>query len=211
MLNLIALASPGTPIPDKAWDAWKRNFSDDKRTFTTGPLFVHQYSHAFIQFRGRKDRGDVNYWDTAVAATRANRNFCIEQAVQFKTYGRDSWGLSATDGPDGYKAYSAPPGKAKHDGTVAPWAVVAAVPFLDESVDALMHWKKTQPRLWGRYGFSSGFNLDRDWFSTDVIGIDLGAAVLLLENKRSGLVWRCFMQVPEIQNALRKAGLTVTK
>ena len=213
VLGLLALGAPGTPIPDQAWDAWKRNLADASggRTFTTGPLFVHQYSHAFVDFRGRRDRLGFNYWETAVAATRANRDFCIAQAAQFKTYGRNSWGLSATDGPDGYRAYSAPPGETLHDGTVAPWAVVAAMPFIDEAADAVVEWRKSQPRLWGRYGFSSGFNLDRDWFSTEVIGIDLGAAALLLENQRSGLVWRLFMQIPEIQAALRKAGFSAVK
>ncbi|MEQ1852756.1 MAG: glucoamylase family protein [Chthoniobacteraceae bacterium] len=213
VLLLLALGSPVAPIPDKAWDAWRRNLAEvgGARTFATGPLFVHQYSHAFVDFRGRKDRGGINYWETAVIATRANRDFCIEQASKFISYGRNSWGISATDSPDGYRAFAAPPAKPRHDGTLAPWAVVASVPFLAEAKDALSHWRLTQPQLWGRYGFSSGFNLDRDWFSNDVIGIDVGAAVLLLENERSGLVWRIFMGIPEVQVALRKAGFAPAK
>lgn len=209
MLNLLAIASPTHPIPASCWEAWERNTGDFKgfKTFRCGPLFTHQYSQAFIDFRGRRDRQGFDYFESAIQATKANRQFCLDQAGTFKTYGSNVWGLSACDRPGGgYEAYGAPPGRVVHDGTVAPWATVAAVAFTPELALEAIHFMHDQyrPRLWGRYGFSNGFNLDKDWFADDVIGIDLGAALLLIENQLTGKPWRWFMGSPEIQTALKK-------
>ena len=209
MLNLLAIGSPTHPIPASCWEAWERNTGEYKgfKTFKCGPLFTHQYSQAFIDFRGRRDRKGFDYFASTVEATKANRQFCVDQAANYKTYGSNVWGLSACDRPGGgYEAYGAPPARAVHDGTVAPWATVAAIAFTpDLALEAInsMH-DQFRPRLWGRYGFSNGFNLDKDWFADDVIGIDLGAAILLIENHLTGKPWRWFMGIPEIQTALGK-------
>lgn len=209
-LNLLAMGSPTHPIPAACWEAWERNVGEYKgfKTFATGPLFTHQYSQAFVDFRGRRDTRGFDYFESAVQATLANRQFCLDQSARFKTYGSNVWGLSACDRPGGgYEAYGAPPGVPVHDGTIAPWATAAAVAFAPEAaLDAInfMHAQFCQ-RLWGRYGFSNAFNLDRDWFAADVIGIDLGAAALLIENHLTGKPWQWFTRIPEIQTALKQA------
>lgn len=209
LLNLLAIASPTHPIPASCWEAWERNTGEYRgfKTFKCGPLFTHQYSQAFIDFRGKHDRSGIDYFETAVQATKANRQFCIDQAVNFKTYGSNIWGLSACDHPGGgYEAYGAPPGRVVHDGTVAPWTTVAAVAFTpDLAIESVNYMRERfGTRLWGRYGFSDGFNLDKDWFADDVIGIDLGAAILLIENNLTGKPWRWFMGIPEIETAMKK-------
>lgn len=209
LLNLLAIGSPTHPIPASCWEAWERNTGEYAgfKTFKCGPLFTYQYSQAFIDFRGRRDRKNFDYFASAVEATKANRQFCLDQSATFKTYGPNVWGLSACDRPGGgYEAYGAPPGRVVHDGTIAPWATVAAIAFTPEpALDAInfMH-RKFRPRLWGRYGFSNGFNLDKDWFADDVIGIDLGAAILLIENHLTDKPWQWFMRTPEVQTAMKK-------
>ncbi len=216
LLNLLALGSPAHPIPAECWDAWRRNVGEYQgfKTFACGPLFTHQYSQAFVDFRGRRDRKGFDYFESAVQATKANRQFCLDQSGRFKTYGPNVWGLSACDKPGGgYEAYGAPPGAVVQDGTVAPWVTVAAVAFTPQpALDAIqfMH-DEYRADLWGRYGFNNGFNLDQNWFADDVIGIDLGAAVLLIENQRTGKPWRWFMRLPEIKRAMQAAGFVESK
>ncbi len=216
LLNLLALGSPTHPIPAECWDAWRRNVGEykDFKTFACGPLFTHQYSQAFVDFRGRRDRKGFDYFESAVQATKANRQFCLDQSGRFKTYGPNVWGLSACDRPGGgYEAYGAPPGTVVQDGTVAPWVTVAAVAFTPQpALDAIqfMH-DEYRTKLWGRYGFSNGFNLDKNWFADDVIGIDLGAAVLLIENQCTGKPWRWFMRIPEIKRGMQAAGFVESK
>ncbi len=215
ILYLLAIGSPTRPIPAESWDAWARLLGEyaNHRTFAINVLFVHQFSHAFIDFRGKQDRGGYDYWRSSSEATLANRQFCIDNAGRFRTYGENVWGLSASDGPDGYRAYSAPPGRANHDGTIAPWAAAASIVFTpDLSLAAMQHIYQTYgERVWGRYGFSDAFNIDRNWWGQDVIGIDLGAALLMLENHRSGLVWKHFMNIPYVQTALQKAGFVTVE
>ena len=212
-LNLLAIGSPIHPIPPSCWGAWVRNKGDYRgmTNFVCGPLFTHQYSQAFIDFRGRRDDTGHNYFESAVAATKINRQFCIDQAKQFKAYGSNVWGLSACDCPDGgYRAYGAPPGEAVHDGTIAPWATVASVAFVpDLARDAVSEMRRRFPDIWGRYGFSDGFNLDKNWVARDVIGIDLGTAILLIENHQTGMPWRLLMKNPSIQTAMQRAGINI--
>lgn len=209
MLNLLAIGSPTHPIPASCWEAWERNAGEYKgfKTFKCGPLFTHQYSQAFIDFRGKRDRSGFDYFESAVQATKANRQFCMDQAANFKTYSSNVWGLSACDRPGGgYEAYGAPPARAVHDGTVAPWVTVATLAFTPDLAIESVHFMRERfgTRLWGRYGFSNGFNVDKDWFADDVIGIDLGAAILLIENHLTGKPWRWFMGIPEIQAAMKQ-------
>jgi hypothetical protein len=169
------------------------------------PLFVHQYSHAFVDFRGRRDRGGFEPWQNSVVATRMNRQFCIDHGDRFRGYEPDSWGLSACDGPDGYRAFA--PKAGRHDGTITPWVVAASLPFAPDICLPALAATRGEDDLWGRYGFADAFNRDRGWVDPDVIGIDLGAALLMIENHRSGRVWKHFMAQPAIRTALRRAGL----
>lgn len=206
VLNLLAIGSPTHPIPADCWKAWKRQVGEYKghKTLACGPLFTHQYSQAFVDFRGRKDSLGFNYFDSSIQATLANRQFCIDEG-----YGPNMWGLSATDKPDGgYDAYGAPPGEAKHDGTISPWNTAAAIVFTPDLVmAAVRNLRENHPQLWGRYGFSSAYNAERKWVAPDVIGIDAGAAILMIENHRTGLIWKLFMSLPEMKTALARAEL----
>jgi hypothetical protein len=208
---LLAIGSATHPIPAECWAAWRRQEGEyaGLRTFADVPLFCHQFSHCFVYFRGLRDRAGYDYWQAAVNATATNRAFCQDQAGGFRTYREGFWGLSACDGPDGYRAYHAPPGSAEHDGTVAPLAVLAAAPYDPEGVGEMLGrlYARYGDRAWGRYGFCDALNLDRDWFAADVIGIDVGAALLMVENMRSGLVWRLFMSDPAVQRAVAASGL----
>lgn len=215
MLYLLAMGSPTHSIHESSWEAWKRPEGSygGYTTFKCGPLFVHQFSHIFVDFQNKQDGLGYDYWVSSVNATKANRQFCIDHSDKYKTYGEDMWGITASDGPDGYRAYSAPPGRISHDGTIAPYASAASIVFTPElSLKALKRmYQEYSDRLWGRYGFSDAFNLDRNWFAKDVIGIDLGAILLMIENYRSRLIWDHFMRIESIQRSMDKAGFTIAK
>lgn len=206
LMYLLGLGSPTNPLPAESWDAWERNWAEYKgyRYLDCPPLFTHQYSHAFVDFRKWRDRY-ADYWESSVQATLANRQFCIDHADRFKSYGPNSWGLTACDGPDGYRAYGAKEGW--HDGTVAPCAVAGSLPFAPrECLDALrFFYENFRDRLWGRYGFKDAFNLDRNWWATDTLGIDQGITLMMIENLRSGQVWRWMARNKTLQRGLKKA------
>ncbi len=217
ILYILAIGSPTHPIPDSSWEAWKRPVGSYAGyvTFMSGPLFIHQFSHIFVDFQNKRDRLGYDYWTSSVNATKANRQFCIDNAEKYKTYGENVWGLSASDGPAGYRAYGAPPKRygAGHDGTVAPYAPAGSIVFTPElSMNALKQiYVEHSERIWGRYGFSDAFNLDQNWFDRDVIGIDLGATLLMIENYRSRLIWDHFMKIEPIQQAMDKIGFSVVE
>jgi len=209
VMYILAMGSPTFPLTGKSWEALKRTRGIYKghELIISPPLFTHQFSHAFIDFRGKRD-AFADYFENSVQATLANRQFCIDSAASFKTYGKDSWGLTASIGPDGYRAYGAPPGPALHDGTIAPSAAAASIVFTPEySLSAMKHWyAKYRNDLWGNYGFADSFNLDRDFFAPDVYGINQGPTVLMIENYRSGLIWKLFMSRPEVRKGMEAAG-----
>ncbi len=213
ILYLLAIGSPTHPIPAEAWNAWSRPEGEyaGYRTYRVGPLFTHQFSQAFVDFRGIVDGDGRDCWQSSVNATLANRQFCIDNADVYDTYGPDLWGLSACDGPDGYRAYSSPPGREEHDGTVAILATLASLPFTPDRVRSFAsHLMTTHgDRVWGKYGFTDALNVDRQFWAPDVIGIDVGAAVLMIENHSSGLVWEQFGRVPAIRRGLDAVGFHV--
>jgi hypothetical protein len=214
-LGILALGSPTHPVGAETWKAWKRNVGEysGHKTFACGPLFTHQYSQMFIDFRGSKDSLGFDYFDSAREATLADRDFCVAQSARFKTYGTNVWGLSACDNARGdYEAYGAPPGDARSDGTVSVWNTAASVVFAPDLVTAAInHMDSEFPQLRGRYGFCGAFNLDQNWFAPDVIGIDLGAALLMIENYRSEFVWREFMKIEAIRRGMERAGFTAKR
>lgn len=207
LMYLLGLGSPTYPLPSESWDAWERNWTEYKgyRYLDCPPLFTHQYSHAFLDFRKWRDR-HADYWESSVQATLANRQFCIDYSDRFKTYSHNSWGLTACDGPDGYRAYGAKEGW--HDGTVAPCAAAGSLPFAPKECIAALRYFREQfsNRLWGRYGFRDAFNLDRNWWATDTLGIDQGITLLMIENLRSGSVWRWMERNETLRRGLKKAG-----
>lgn len=205
LMYILAIGSSTYPIPAAAWDGIFRPVNDNYISLPQESLFVYQYPHAWVDFRNKEDRY-ANYWNNSVVATRMNRLFCVLRRFTYKTYDMDVWGLSACDGPAGYKAYGASEGN--HDGTVAPYASIASLPFTPELSTAAMRsmLEKHGPLIWGKYGFVSGFNVDQNWYSDQFVGIDQGDILLMIENHRSGFVWKYFMQNAAVKLGMAKVG-----
>jgi hypothetical protein len=212
ILDLLAIGSPTHPVPPSLWDNWKRERVTYKRwTYVAGdsPLFIHQYSQAWVDFRGRRDRGGVDYYQNSVDATLAQRQFFSDISTEFPTYSKDIWGLTASDSAQGYKNWGAPPRSPDIDGTVVPCAPGGSLMFTpEESLSALRALKAKYGKVaYGRYGFIDAFNPATGWTDADVIGIDQGIVLLSAENLRGGKNWSWFMLNPEIGRAMALAGL----
>lgn len=212
ILYLLAIGSPTHPITPEAWYAWERNWNRYAGYTYLGqtPLFTYQYSHAWVDFRGRREtKGQrIEYFENSVKATLAHRQFCIDLRKEFPGYGPNVWGISASDSIKGYVAWGGPPRDAAIDGTVVPYAVAASLMFVPHlAMTAVKTMHARYPRAYGKYGFADAFNPNNDWINSDVIGIDLGITVLGVENARTGNIWRWFMKNPEIPKALELVGL----
>ncbi|MDP2942964.1 MAG: glucoamylase family protein [Candidatus Omnitrophota bacterium] len=207
VLNLLGIGSKTHPMPISSWDAFARPVTNYKQFKFVGPppLFIHQYSHIFVDFKDKEDK-HMDYFENSVQATLANRQWCIDNMNRSKSYGPNSWGLTACDGPDGYKAYGAPNGE--NDGTVAPTAAIGSIVFTPEVSIKLMKYlyANHQDKIWGKYGFVDSFNWDRKWVSSKYIGIDEGPIVLMIENYRTGMIWKYFMRNENIKKALAMCG-----
>lgn len=215
ILYIIGLGSPTHPLPASSWNAWTSSYSWQThygQSFVIfPPLFGHQYSHVFIDFRGIKDsymaaRGS-DYFENSRRATLAQQAYCIANPKKFTDYGENLWGITASDVPGGYKARGAPPDWSD-DGTLNPTAPGGSFPFTPtESLAALREmYNRYRPNLWGAYGLKDAFNPSKNWFASDFIGIDQGPIVLMIENHRTGLIWKHMMKSEVIQRGLRRAG-----
>jgi hypothetical protein len=211
MLYLLGLGSPTHPLDPACWRSWKREPVLDyrgKQFIACAPLFTHQYSEAWFDFRGRAD-AYADYWINSVLATEANREFCVDQHGHFPSYSELMWGATASDRSGGYGAWGGPPASGPGpDGTVVPCAVAGSLPF--DSANCLLtleHMRDAYgPKIWGRYGFADAFNPMTGWTASDVLGIDVGITVVMAENARTGAVWKWFMANPEAGLAMRRAG-----
>ncbi len=215
ILYLLAIGSPTHPIPPRSWYAfWRDRYRYEGYAYFTTigvPLFMHQYSHAWIDFRNRRETsGDrIDYFENSINATLAHRAFCMNLAGDFPGYGPNVWGITASDSAKGYLAWGGPPRDPAIDGTVVPSAAGGSLMLTPEiSVAALrtMHEKYGQ-RVYGIYGFVDAFNPNSGWVDSDVIGINAGIILLSAENMRTGNVWRWFMRNREIPRALEEVGL----
>ena len=214
MLDLLAIGSPAHPSDPRMWYAWRRDWiTFAGYTYITGaPLFVQQYSHAWVDFRGRRERvpPQVDYFANSITATRAHREFCISLLkLGFTSYSENLWGITSSDSAKGYIAWGGPPLDPATDGTIVPCAAGGSLMFApDICLPALKEMKaKFGDRVYGRYGFVDAFNPQTGWIDPDVIGIDVGITLLSAENLRTGAVWRWFMQNREIHRALNAVGL----
>jgi hypothetical protein len=213
VLDLLAVGSPTRPVTPRTWLAWQR----ERITFagytyiTGGPLFVHQYSHAWVDFRGRRESWYpfTDYFQNSVAATRAHRAFCLALSREFPGYDENVWGITASDSARGYTAWGGPPRHPDIDGTVVPCAPGGSLMFTpDISLPALRTMRgRFGQTIYGRYGFADAFNPNTGWVNPDVIGIDVGITLLSAENLRTGNVWRWFMANHEVRGALERVGL----
>jgi hypothetical protein len=209
MVYLLAIGSPTHPIPAQSWEAWSRpriTYQGNEYISGNDPLFTHQYSHAWFDFRNQRD-AHADYFQNSVKATRAHKLFCLSLHDRFPDYTQDLWGISASDSVGGYTAWGGPPAQGPIDGTVVPCAPGGSLPFLfDDCMRVLRNMRMNYTKAWKRYGLVDAFNPLTDWYDPDVIGIDLGVTILMAENHRTGLVWNTFMKNPEAQAAMKKVG-----
>jgi hypothetical protein len=221
MIYLLALGSPSHPVEASSWDAWSRpqmHYDGFDYISASDPLFVHQYSHAWFDFRHKRDRY-ADYFANSVTATRAHHAFCVDLG---RPYSDDYWGISASDSQHGYTAWGGPgeqgsgskgEGHRKHgfggvDGSVVPYATAGSLPFVPGPCLRVQHALKQRhgDKAWGRYGFCDALHPDANWYDPDVLGIDLGIGVLMAENLRTGFVWQTFARNPEVGLGMKRAG-----
>jgi hypothetical protein len=211
MMYLLGLGSSRYPLPAEAWKAWNRQTFEYRRLRYIGsfaPLFVHQYSQAWFDFRGKRD-AYADYFQNSVVATEVHRLWCLELGRRFSDYTDDLWGITASDSENGYVAWGGPPHLGPIDGTVVPSAAAGSLPFLTEPVMRVLRTIRTRyPRTWCQYGFVNAFNPLKNWYDNFVIGIDTGITLLMAENARTGFVWKTFMKNAEAQRGMQRAGFT---
>lgn len=235
ILYVLGLASPTYPLPEQSYRAWTSSY--EWRTLYgyeflyAGPLFIHQLSHMWIDFREIRDeymrhRG-IDYFENSRRATYIQQQYAIHNPKAFRGYGEFIWGLTASDGPgpaveriDGkvrrfydYINRGIPDGP--DDGTLAPWAVIASLPFAPEIVlPSIRYFDDTFPEMTSEYGFKCSFNptfsgaSDKGWISKGYYGLDQGPIVLMIENYRSEFLWRLMRRCPYIETGLRRAGFS---
>jgi hypothetical protein len=207
MLYLLAIGSPTHGIDPSFW----KNFSRPRTDYgpyvyisDEDPLFVHQYSHAWFDFQGKRD-AYADYFRNSVLATEAHKAFCLSLD---RGYSEDYWGITASDWEHGYTAWGGPPLLGPVNGSVVPCAAAGSLPFLPEDcLRVLRALKKDFGKdAWGRYGFCDCLHPELNWYDPDVLGIDVGIGLLMAENLRSGFVWKYFMQNPEAATAMQLVG-----
>lgn len=235
LLYLLALGSPTHAVPAQTWQTFigkSKTETHYKKRYVRcpgSPLFVHQYPHVFIDFKGIKD--DVNrrlgfdWFENSRRATIAQHLYAIHNPRGFKGYNALTWGNTASDGPGGpdrvidgvlrkflwYSERGCPDGT--DDGTIAPTAAVSSLPFAPGIVlKTLRHWLKTKPEIFGKHGFADAFNptfggeTASGWVDPETISIDQGPILLMIENYLSGFLWKTMKSDPYLRAGLKKAG-----
>jgi hypothetical protein len=209
MIYLLGMASTSHPLRPEVWLAWKRTtFEYDGLRYigSFAPLFVHQFSQAWFDFRGKRDKY-ADYFQNSTIATEVHRRFCIELGKSFPDYTDDLWGITASDSDKGYVIWGGPPAMGPIDGTVVPAASGGSLPFLPAAtLRVLKNIRSRYPDAWCRYGFVDAFNPLRKWYDTDIVGIDTGITMLMAENARTSFVWDTFMKNLEAQRGMANAG-----
>jgi len=209
MIYLLAIGSPTNPVPANSWDAFTRptlNYQGISYITTNAPLFIHQFSHAWFDFRSKKD-AYANYYDNSVKATQAHKAFCLSLNSNFSDYTDNLWGITASDSANGYVVWGGPPQSGPIDGSVVPCATGGSIPFVPtDCLRVLRYIRDLYPAAWHKYGFVDAFNPLHNWYNPDVIGIDVGATMLMAENYRTQFVWQTFMKNPEVVAAMNKVG-----
>ncbi len=224
IVYLLAIASPTHAVPvDLYYTGWADGAGDDSKDndFLSGktfygikldvgtkegnPLFFAHYSYMGFDPRGIRDRF-TDYFENNRNLALINRAYCIENPEHHKGYGPDSWGLTASDGPSGYRAHA--PDPHNDNGTMTPTGALASFPYVPEaSMAALKHfYRDLGDRLWGIYGPRDAFDLDHNWFAPIYMGLNQSPITVMVENYRTGLLWRLFMSNPEMKPMLERIG-----
>ncbi len=169
-----------------------------------GPLFFEQYTYMGINPHGLKDDQGIDYAIQTKNHTLINRAYCIENPKHYLGYGENCWGLTAGDSYKGYVAHCPEVDK----GVIQPTAALSSFPYTPEySMKALKHfYNDLGSKIWSEYGFVDGFSETHNWYAVSHLAIDQGPIIVMIENYRTGLIWKLFMSVPEIQNGLQKLG-----
>ena len=219
LLYVLAAGSDTHPLDETPYYTFIRHYGrygEGERFIHSwfGSLFTYQYSHAWIDFRGTRDREGVDWFANSVAASQAQVDFAFANDDEYETLGPDAWGLTASDGPDGYNGlYGAPPsGYDNHahvvDDTVAPAGAIGSIIFVPEAAETAMLNYYRLEQLRGPYGFQDAYNLTEAWYAPDVIGIDKGISLLMLANYQNDVVYRMTMANANIQQGLSRLQIT---
>jgi hypothetical protein len=168
-----------------------------------GPLFFSQYSFLGLDPKGLKDEY-ADYWEQNYNHTLINRAYCIDNPKKFKGYGENCWGLTASDNYEGYNAHS----PTNDLGVISPTAAISAFPYTPQySMQALRHfYYDLGDKIWGEYGFTDAFSESHNWYAKSYLAIDQGPQIVMIENYRTGLLWKLFMSCPEVKGGLKKLG-----
>lgn len=210
MLYLLGLGSPKHALPAEVWNNWGRPIFDFYGVRFIGayaPLFAHQYSHAWFDFRGKRDKF-ANYFTNSILATRVHKQWCLSLSHEFPDYSEDLWGVTASDSPHGYTIWGGPPPIGHADGSIVPCAAGGSLPFLPQETIRVLRTVRGKfgEKAWRKYGFVDAFNPLTNWYNADVLGIDVGITLLMAENVRTGFVWEQFMKNDEAQRGMKIAG-----
>ncbi len=214
MIYLLGIGSPTHPLSADTWKAWTRpvlKYHGIEYISGNDPIFTHQYSQAWFDFRKKRD-AYTDYFDNSIKATKAHKLFCLSLRDRFPDYSEDLWGISASDYAQGYTAWGGPPPQGPIDGSIVPCATGGSLAFLFEDCMRVLRniRGRYREKAWNKYSFVDAFNPLTGWYDQDVLGIDLGITMLMAENHRTGLVWDTFMKNPEAQSAMKKAGFRPT-
>lgn len=216
---VLAASSPKSAIDKKVYDdGWANSntFFNGKKYFGItlplgfdfgGPLFFSHYSFLGLDPRGLKDRY-ADYFEQNKNHTLINHAYCVENPKHYKGYGENSWGLTASDSWQGYAAHS----PAEDLGVISPTAALSAFQYTPEySMKALKHFYfDLGDKIWTEYGFVDGFSEEHNWYAKSHLAIDQGPIICMIENYRSGLLWKLFMSSPDVKNGLNKLGIEST-
>jgi hypothetical protein len=237
LLYVLGLGSPTHPLPERSYAAWASTYRWERcygqEYLYAGPLFTHQLSHVWIDFRGiqdafMRDKG-IDYFENSRRATHVQQRYAIDNPLKFNDYGSHCWGITASEGPGpgtikvngierrffDYLARGVPYGP--DDGTLAPWAVVASLPFAPEIVLPALDYCIHQAKLTelNSYGFKASFNPSHPgksgnpygwWVSPWHYGLNQGPIILMIENYRSELLWQLMRKCRYVADGLRRAG-----
>jgi hypothetical protein len=235
LLYVLGLGSPTFPLPEESYLAWTSTYRwktlGGQAFVYGGPLFMHQLSHLWVDFRGIQDAymraKGIDYFENSRRATYAQQGYAIRNPKGFAGYGEHLWGITSSNGPGpatrrvngvtrrflGYRARAVPNGP--DDGTLAPWAVVASLPFAPEIVlPTIQHYLERYPKMVNEYGLVCSINPTfpgspgrrAGWISRGHFALDQGSVVLMIENYRSGLIWQLMRRCPFVVDGLRRAG-----
>lgn len=246
LVYLLALGSPTHPVSPSAWKLWTAAYDKQWGTvynlsyLSFAPLFGYQYTHVWVDFRGIRDAfmrsHGLDYFENSRRATYAQRRYAIANPMAWQGYGRNVWGISASDGPGAkeeyqgkqysfmhYAARGVAPGQTVDDGTIAPTAAISSLPFAPEIVlpTMLEMYHRYGGSIYSAYGFFDAFNPSfrkspadplrpgsPGWVDVDYIAIDQGPILAMIENYRSGLIWRLMRGNPYLQRGLERAGFS---